>query len=139
MHVDSRIDSVVGSHPPSPDGGASKANAPVELKDSQISFLRTAFTNSKGGGGDVLVAADSASALRLEGVQMASSNEVLRHVQIELGGKVTSSSCPSRYRSSSVSQNTRNTITLTNKNPPETISATTMSNMCSPWVSGTIC
>lgn len=105
MHVDSRIDSAVGAHHTSPGGGASKANAAVELKDSQMSFLRTTFTNSKGGGGDVLVAADSASALRLEGVQMASSNDVLRHVQVELGGKVSPSSCPSNYRSISVSQN----------------------------------
>ena len=87
FHADSRIDSVVGALQSSSQDEPQKKKAPVLLRSSKISFLRALFTNNEAEGNVPLLATDAASALRLEGVQMAASNDVLRHVEIVQGGK----------------------------------------------------
>lgn len=70
------------------EGLQGKTSAPAHLGASQVSFFRTVFTNNKADASLPLLAADSASSVRLEGVQMASNNAVLRHIEVAPGAKV---------------------------------------------------
>ena len=72
-------------------GAPPKKNAPVLLRSSQISFLRTTFTKNRSKGSVPLLATDSASSLRLQEVQLAVSNDVPHDVRILKGGTACSS------------------------------------------------